>query len=63
MESIRNSAAVKKNYLAHLRDTLSSEKRGNSMCSVLSFIWGEQRIYVYTFIKAQNISERIHKKL
>ena len=31
MESIPNSAAVKKNYLAHLQDTLS-EKRQMQHC-------------------------------
>ena len=33
------------------------------MCSVLPFTWGERRIYMYMFIKAQTFSERTHRKL
>lgn len=53
MESIPNSAAVKKNYLAHFQDTLLSEKRQKQLCIVCYLLHeGKKRIYMYMFIKA-----------
>ena len=46
MESIPDSAAVKKSYLAHLQDTLISEKRQMQQCVACYHLYERKKEYI-----------------